>query len=386
MRNQLSFVLFMVTAVACGSDVGRGLDASDSALGTGGQAGGTSGATGGASGSGGASNLGTCEWKGKTYALGESFQDDCNTCTCGSLGDTLVRCTVMACFDGGIFGSGGAAGSSSSGGVTGTGGTGRVGVDGGDLREVGEASYCAPCVDEGAANMFTCPAQRPATADDLKPVCTANLGSSVPMVTVSFGDCAPLAPLPGCNATAADDTVLVLSVDLGSRGGFDCHYSRNTGALMGQTVSADSPHYCSGLAYVATTSGVTNAWCRAGGANRLSVTCATDGGSGIDGGSVIDGGVSDAPSDAAVSSACSACAADELCVAYYDGTCKPMQSTCNKVSAETRRAILVNHERCFAKPIGDEICGTRDGQPFWGCGEPPCPNETLPSDVNCYGP
>jgi hypothetical protein len=47
---------------------------------------------------------------------------------------------------------------------------------------------------------------------------------------------------------------------------------------------------------------------------------------------------------------------------------------------------MVNHERCFAKPIGNEICGTRDGLSFWGCGEPPCPNEPLVSDINCYGP
>jgi hypothetical protein len=47
---------------------------------------------------------------------------------------------------------------------------------------------------------------------------------------------------------------------------------------------------------------------------------------------------------------------------------------------------LVTHESCFAKPASDEICGTRDGGAFWGCGQPACSNETLVSDVNCYGP
>ena len=85
-------------------------------------------------------------------------------------------------------------------------------------------------------------------------------------------------------------------------------------------------------------------------------------------------------------SACFECASDELCVAYYDGTCKAMQTTCRVVSAATRQSILVNHESCFAKPIGDEICGTQNGQHFWGCGEPHCPSEPLLSDINCYGP
>jgi uncharacterized protein YqgV (UPF0045/DUF77 family) len=264
MRNQLIVVLFTVTGVACGSS------------GTGGQTGGSSGATGGASGSGGASGPSECTWKGKTYSSGESFQDDCNTCTCGALGDTLVRCTVMACPDGGAGaasgGSSGTGGISASGGVASTGGgsgAGGITMDGGDIPEVGESI----------------------------------------------------------------DTALDVVA---------------TGDVSG-----------------------------AGGA----------GGTTMDGGDIPEvGAVIDAASDAVAASACGACAADELCVAYYDGTCKPMQSTCNKVSAATRQAILVSHERCFATAMGDEICGTRDGQHFWGCGEPPCGNETLSSDINCYGP
>ena len=94
--------------------------------------------------------------------------------------------------------------------------------------------------------------------------------------------------------------------------------------------------------------------------------------------SVIDG--------SAVASACPDCGADELCVAYYDGTCMPMSTGCRKVSAETRDRILVKHENCFLNPLGNDVCGTRNGQTFWGCGDPPCPNETLLSDINCYGP
>jgi hypothetical protein len=100
----------------------------------------------------------------------------------------------------------------------------------------------------------------------------------------------------------------------------------------------------------------------------------------------VDGGVDHASPDALPASACSACGPNELCVAYYDGQCKPLYSTCNQVTATTRQAILVDHARCFDKPMGDEICGTRDGQHFWGCGEPACPNETLESDIDCYGP
>ncbi len=87
-----------------------------------------------------------------------------------------------------------------------------------------------------------------------------------------------------------------------------------------------------------------------------------------------------------VASACSTCGLDELCVAYYDGRCTPLGSRCNRVGGTTRDAILVDHARCFSSPIGDEICGLSNGQHFWGCGEPPCPNQPTLSDINCYGP
>jgi hypothetical protein len=245
--------------------------------------------------------------------------------------------------------------------------------------DASEATYCAPCVDEAAAKVFACPTQRPATEADLKTVCEAYLSAGQTRVTVRLGGCSVLSPLPGCNATSPDATVDVLSVDFSPPSGLDCQYSRATGTLVGQAAVADSPHYCGSRAYVAATSGVTNPWCTAGGTGVLSVTC---------GSSSSDGGVDGASLDGGVASACSQCGADELCVAYYDGTCTPMSSRCNKVSAATRESILVKHESCFMKPIGEEICGSRDSGVFFGCGEPSCgkDKEPLVSDINCYGP
>jgi len=38
-----------------------------------------------------------CDYGGRTYAPGESFALDCNTCACGS--DGMVACTAIACVD-----------------------------------------------------------------------------------------------------------------------------------------------------------------------------------------------------------------------------------------------------------------------------------------------
>jgi hypothetical protein len=281
------------------------------------------GATGGTSGAGGVSGSSTCRWNGKTYAVGETFADDCNTCSCGALGDTQVRCTLMACnVDGGpglvrdgslgvggIVGSGGLAGvagtvgvsgaggtgriardggGSGTGGISGAGGSGRVARDGGATQDAAEPAYCAPCLDEAAAKVYTCPAQQPVTKDDLMAVCASRLATAVPTVIVELGDCVPESLIPGCSPAAADPDVLILSVIFSGRGGFDCHYSRATGALVGQATSADSTRYCNYTAFVVTTSGVTNAWCRAGGPTAISVTCTLG----------IDGGIADTARDA----------------------------------------------------------------------------------------
>lgn len=113
------------------------------------------------------------------------------------------------------------------------------------------------------------------------------------------------------------------------------------------------------------------------GGNADGVVSGTDGASGSDGGASLDSGVL---------SKCSACGSSELCIGYYDGLCTPLGVHCVEVSAATREGILVKHERCFMRPIGDEICGNRDGGVFWGCGGPPCLSEPLVSDINCYGP
>ena len=250
---------------------------------------------------------------------------------------------------------------------------------GGDSVDANEPSYCGACVDDATAKGLACPQQKPTTSLEIATICQQYLQDGLPSMRMRLGECSITTPLPGCNATSPDSTVDVLSFDFSLPGGLDCQYSRATGLLVGQVVAADTPRYCGGRAYLATTSGVTNPWCTAGGTNVISVSCDS---------TAVDGGVHATPEDSGGASACSECGPDELCVAYYDGTCKPMYSSCNKVSAATRESILVNHERCFGKPIGNEICGTREGQPFWGCGEPSCgeDKETLVSDINCYGP
>lgn len=71
-----------------------------------------------------------CEYNGTKYTLGQSFKDDCNTCTCTESG---LSCTLMLCghLTGGSSGSGGVGGSSGSGGSGGSGGAGGVGGIGG---------------------------------------------------------------------------------------------------------------------------------------------------------------------------------------------------------------------------------------------------------------
>jgi hypothetical protein len=75
-----------------------------------------SGGAGGASpaptGTGGGGGTAGCVEQGVSYAIGDSFKDDCNTCTCGLwAGKPTIACTLMWCADwntGGTVGSGGA--------------------------------------------------------------------------------------------------------------------------------------------------------------------------------------------------------------------------------------------------------------------------------------
>lgn len=184
--------------------------------------------------------------------------------------------------DSGAGGNGGASGSGDAGDGDDAGDTGGTSRDGGDL-DMAEPSYCAPCVDDAAATTFTCPAQRPTSEADLRAFCGELLRPGRASVSVSIGACAISSglPLPGCRPTTAEASIDVLSATF-FRVGFDCHYSRATGALVGQTMTADSPHYCGDRAYVAQTSSVTNPWCNAGGPAMMSLTCT---------GPAVDGGV-----------------------------------------------------------------------------------------------
>jgi hypothetical protein len=289
---------------------------------------------------------------------------------------------------GGIVGTGGNVG---AGGIVGTGGKGGVGTGGkggvgtGGTSGGGEPSYCASCVDEAVAKTSLCPAQRPASESELRAFCQTLLQTGIASATVAIGGCKPTVTMPGCTPVPADTTVDLLSASFSPPSGFDCQYSRATGALLGITVVNDSPRFCGNQAYVAQSTGIANPWCIASG--TLSVTCSS-----LDGGTDAPADVPapDVPEerptiDGGVTSVCPACGADELCVATYDGMCNPGSTFCRKVSAETKYRIIVDHEACFMKPLGDEVCGNVPGRLTWGCGSPPCLSEPLVADINCYG-
>lgn len=62
-----------------------------------------------------------CFVDGKKYAFGETFKQDCNTCTCSATG---VACTLMACLPSGTGGAIGGEGGSGAGGTAGNFGSG----------------------------------------------------------------------------------------------------------------------------------------------------------------------------------------------------------------------------------------------------------------------
>ena len=108
-----------------------------------------------------------------------------------------------------------------------------------------------------------------------------------------------------------------------------------------------------------------------------------------------DSGVTDvsstevAPSiaaDGGLNSCNNNCAADEICVAYYAGTCTSTGTSCRKVSASCQESVIVQGAACFEGPCNDDICGLKDGQHFWACNYAPCSGDTLRADAKCYGP
>jgi hypothetical protein len=99
---------------------------------------------------------------------------------------------------------------------------------------------------------------------------------------------------------------------------------------------------------------------------------------------------SDESSTGRPGAACGGCAADELCVQTYDGTCRPMAATCRKVSAACQTMATTEPEACMATANATcpyEICGDdSDGGLFFACGNPKCPHEVEGTDIGCYGP
>jgi hypothetical protein len=89
--------------------------------------------------------------------------------------------------------------------------------------------------------------------------------------------------------------------------------------------------------------------------------------------------------------ACGGCAADELCVQYYDGTCTPMSATCRKVSAACLTMATSDSQSCTKAEYPGcqyEICQSPEdgGSLRFMCGSPTCPNEVAGTDIGCYGP
>jgi hypothetical protein len=99
---------------------------------------------------------------------------------------------------------------------------------------------------------------------------------------------------------------------------------------------------------------------------------------------------SDGSSTGTPGAACGGCAADELCVQTYDGTCRPMAAMCKKVSAACQTMARTQPETCMAAANAacpSEICGERsDAGLFFACGNPKCQNEVEGTDIGCYGP
>jgi hypothetical protein len=81
-------------------------------------------------GAGGAAGDAQCVFGGRTYAHGESFVVNCNTCTCDLHGDLKVSCGMMLCLsDAGAFG-GASSAVAATGGMGGTGGQPSAGTGG----------------------------------------------------------------------------------------------------------------------------------------------------------------------------------------------------------------------------------------------------------------
>jgi len=96
---------------------------------------------------------------------------------------------------------------------------------------------------------------------------------------------------------------------------------------------------------------------------------------------VADLGAPDAVEVGAGHPACAACAADELCVVAFDGTCRVFGVRCAKKTARCQAAACT--EGC-----NDDLCGQPDGGPrLLTCMAAPCPTSgQYPNAILCYGP
>jgi len=126
------------------------------------------------------SSVQSCDYQGTRYALGQSFKEDCNTCTCTSSG---IACTLMGCesWTGGASGNTG--GTRGSGGQVGSGGTVGIGgttskpdaapqgcLEGGHTYAVGETfkrdcNTCTCFADGASCTKIACPSPTDAAAD-----------------------------------------------------------------------------------------------------------------------------------------------------------------------------------------------------------------------------
>jgi hypothetical protein len=97
-----------------------------------------------------------------------------------------------------------------------------------------------------------------------------------------------------------------------------------------------------------------------------------------------DGAASDtkAATDTQGVDACG-CANDEICVVFWDGTCRQLPTKCKK------RTATCPDTRCDGT-CGDYFCGEQSPSPGprrFVCPGPPCPRtSTFPGAVHCYGP
>jgi len=96
----------------------------------------------------------------------------------------------------------------------------------------------------------------------------------------------------------------------------------------------------------------------------------------------LDAGVTDTR-DGGTNDCGNRCAIDEICVAYFDGNCNSAGIACRKVSSSCK--VGVQGATCFKEACGDDFCGFKDGQGFWGCNYPYCDGDTSRADAKCYG-